>query len=213
MDDPAHQQLFQDAFEHAAIGMSLVALDGRWLRVNPALCEILGYTESEFLSLTFQQLTHPDDLALDLAYVADLLAGRITHYQMEKRYFRKNGETIWACLDVSLIRDPEGTPQLFISQVQDITPRKKAELELKASLRENERLLAELRARTKQIEDVQRTLVRVCAWTKQVFFDGEWITLEEFLGTHLHLRLTHGMSDTAFRELNLPEKKDGDLDL
>jgi PAS domain S-box-containing protein len=213
MSENHHQQLFQDAFHFAAIGMALVGLDGRWLRVNRSVSELLGYTEAELLAGSFQDITHPDDLALDLAYVDDLVQGRITHYQMDKRYFRKDGEIVWVCLDVSLVRDAEGKPQHFISQLMDISARKKAELELTASSRENQRLLEELRERSRQIEEVQRQIVRVCAWTKQVFFDDQWISLEDFLGTYLHLRLTHGMSDTAFRELSLPETKDGETDL
>src|ERR1044071_558097 len=90
----AEDGLFQNAFEHAAIGMALVAPDGKWLRVNRSICEITGYSEEELLQRTFQDITHPDDLDLDLANVKKMLAGKIDTYQMEKRYFHKRGATV-----------------------------------------------------------------------------------------------------------------------
>jgi PAS domain S-box-containing protein len=88
--------LFQNAFEFAAIGMALVSPEGKWLRVNRAICEITGYSETELLERTFQDITHPDDLDLDLdlANVRKMLAGEIKTYQMEKRYFHKNGSIV-----------------------------------------------------------------------------------------------------------------------
>jgi PAS domain S-box-containing protein len=124
---------FQNAFEHAAIGMALVATDGHWLRVNRALCDLIGYSESELLAKTFQDITHPDDLDADLGYVLQTLAGEIRTYQMEKRYFHKDGHMVWILLSVSLVRDAEGNPVHFISQIQDITERKWAKDAVKAS--------------------------------------------------------------------------------
>src|SRR5688500_19623565 len=97
--------LFQNAFEHAAIGMALVAPDGKWLRVNRSVCEITGYSEEELLQGSFQDITHPDDLDLDMANVRRMLAGEIDDYQMEKRYYHKTGAIVWALLSVSLVRD------------------------------------------------------------------------------------------------------------
>ena len=118
---------FSNIFKNASIGMAQVAPDGSWLKVNQALCQMLGYSEEELLQGAFQDLTHPDDLEADLASVRQMLAGAIHTYQMEKRYFRKNGHAIWALLSVSLVRDPEGQPLYFISQIQDITERKQSE--------------------------------------------------------------------------------------
>jgi two-component system cell cycle sensor histidine kinase/response regulator CckA len=125
--DRAH---IDGAFEHAALGIALVAPDGRWLRVNRALCEIVGYSEAELLATTFQAITHPDDMDADLALLNRMLAGEIQTYQMEKRYFHRQGHVIWVLLSVSLSRDADETPRYFISQVQDITERKRAETEL-----------------------------------------------------------------------------------
>src|SRR5215217_4842595 len=121
------EERFRSAYDYAAIGMALVGLDGGWLQANRALCDFTGYTEQELLTTTFQAITHPDDLAIDLSNVRALVAGDILSYQMEKRYFHKNGATIWALLSVSLVRDAEGQPRYFISQIQDITERKQTD--------------------------------------------------------------------------------------
>jgi PAS domain S-box-containing protein len=134
------EEQFRSAFTYAAIGMGLVALDGRWLQVNHALCGIIGYSERELMTKTFQDITHPDDLDSDLAYVGQILSGEIESYQMEKRYFHKLGHEVWVLLSVSLVRDRQGQPLHFISQLQDITPRKQAE----AALAEERNLLRTL---------------------------------------------------------------------
>ncbi|MGD1912938.1 MAG: PAS domain S-box protein [Rivularia sp. (in: cyanobacteria)] len=133
------EELFRLAFKDAAIGMALVAPDGRWLKVNRALCEIVGYSESELLKTTFQEITHPDDLETDLGYVHQMLVGEIRTYQMEKRYFHSSGYIVWILLSVSLVRDKQQQPLYFISQIQDITLRKQAEARLKSLLKELER--------------------------------------------------------------------------
>ncbi|MGC4097628.1 MAG: PAS domain S-box protein [Nitrospira sp.] len=124
------EERFSKAFNGAAIGMSLVAPDGRWLQVNQSLCDIVGYTAEELLATTFQTITHPDDLKTDLAFAQRLLAGDIRTYQMEKRYVHKQGHIVWIVLGVSLVRHSDGTPQYFISQIQDVTERKLAEAKL-----------------------------------------------------------------------------------
>ncbi len=118
---------FRSAFEFAAIGMALVAPDGRFLRVNQALCRIVGYSEEELLRVDFQTITHPDDLDVDLAFVRQMLSGSISYYELEKRYFHKLGQLLWISLSVSVVRDEAGEFQYFISQIQDITARKEAE--------------------------------------------------------------------------------------
>jgi PAS domain S-box-containing protein len=112
---------FSSAFSSATIGKAIVALDGTWLQVNPALCRMLGYSEDELLSLTFQDVTHWADLDDDLTLTRDLLAGEIETYELEKRYFRKDGTVVPALLSVSLVRDGDGTPLRFISEIVDRT--------------------------------------------------------------------------------------------
>ncbi len=118
---------FYHAFEYAAIGKALVRPDGHWLKVNRTLCDLFGYTPEEMISKTWQEITHPDDLAEDEEFVARMLRGEIDHYQLEKRYFRKSGDVLWAQLGVSLVLDEEGLPLYFVSQIQDITERRQAE--------------------------------------------------------------------------------------
>ncbi|MDU2872917.1 MAG: diguanylate cyclase [Pseudomonas aeruginosa] len=120
---------FRGAMEFSAIGMALVSLEGRLFKVNEALCRMLGYSAERLGELSFQEITYVDDLELDLDLVRDLLAGRINSYQMEKRYLRQDGETFWARISVSLVRDEEGVAQYFVTQVEDIDSRKRAELE------------------------------------------------------------------------------------
>ncbi|MBI1172451.1 PAS domain S-box protein [bacterium] len=116
---------FRMAFEHASIGKAIVALDGRWLRLNPAYCSLLGYDEAELLASDFQSVTHPDDLERDLSNVRALLAGEISTYRIDKRYIRADGEIIWVHLAASLVRDPHGQPMYFIAQVADITEQRR----------------------------------------------------------------------------------------
>jgi two-component system cell cycle sensor histidine kinase/response regulator CckA len=129
----ASEARFKGAFAFSPIGMALVAPDGRFLEVNPALCQIVGYSQEELLTKTFQDITHPDDLEPDLAYVRRVLAGEIPSYQMEKRYLHKQGHVVWALLNVSLLRDKAGQPLHFISQIQDVTERLQTEQMLRQS--------------------------------------------------------------------------------
>ncbi|MEG4116974.1 PAS domain S-box protein [Microcoleus sp. N9_B4] len=133
------EEQFRKAFQNASIGKALVSVDGHWVKVNPALCQILGYSSEELLALTFQDITHPDDLELDLIYVHQLLAGTISNYQIEKRYFHKQGNIVWSLLDVSLVQDGQGNPLHFISQIQEITARKESQktLELQSVIMHN----------------------------------------------------------------------------
>ena len=125
------EEQFSGAFEHAAIGMALVALDGHWLKVNHALCELVGYSEQELVSTTFQEVTHPDDRESHVPLARQLLAGEIRAFQIEKRYLHRTGRAISIQLSISLVRDQQGKPLHFISQIQDITARKQAEEALK----------------------------------------------------------------------------------
>lgn len=121
------ERYFRNTFEQAAVGIAHVALDGRWLRVNGKLCEILGYSSDELRTLTFQDITHPADIDTDLAEKQRLIDGEISTCALEKRYLRKDGSTLWANLTVSLHRDGGGAPEYFISVVEDISARKHAE--------------------------------------------------------------------------------------
>ena len=118
------EERFRSTFDAAAIGMALVSLEGRFVQANNALCRIVGYPQAELQQKTFQDITHPDDLEADLAFAQELLAGTRDSYQMEKRYFHKDGHVIWVLLSGSAVRDSTGKALYFIAQIQDITERK-----------------------------------------------------------------------------------------
>lgn len=122
---------FRLAFDHAAIGMAIVSLEGHWMKVNQSLCRLVGYTQDELLKTDFQTITFSEDLDTDLHYVSLLLRNEISNYHMEKRYITKNQNIIWVSLNVSLVRDTDETPLYFIAQIQDIDIRKQAESALK----------------------------------------------------------------------------------
>ena len=118
---------FRGMFENAAVGVALVGIDGRWLEVNQRLCDIVGYSRDELRERTFQDITHPDDLAPDLEGVRSLLSGEKKSYSLDKRYIRKDGGAVWIGLTVALQRDAAGAPNYFISIIRDITRRRAAE--------------------------------------------------------------------------------------
>jgi diguanylate cyclase (GGDEF)-like protein/PAS domain S-box-containing protein len=107
--------------------VAMVSLEGQYLQVNCSLCEILGYTEEELQALTWQEITHPDDLAASSAYARRIVEGEFPRYHLEKRFLLADGHTVWTSLSVSLVRDSEGEPLYFVSQIQDVTERKKFE--------------------------------------------------------------------------------------
>ena len=121
------EERFRRTVENAPVGIAHVTPDGRWLHVNQHLCDITGYTEVELRARTFQEITHPDDLAADLAQVRSMLAGIVDTCRSEKRYLRKDGSVIWVDRFVSCVRTAEGAVNYFISVVQDISERKRAE--------------------------------------------------------------------------------------
>lgn len=118
---------FAATFDQAAVGIAHVTPDGRFLMVNDRFCQIAQRDRGELLRARFQDITHPEDLDLDLKFVAALIAGRIDHYAMEKRYLRERGDAIWVNLTVSLVRQQDGSPDFFVSVIEDISARKEAE--------------------------------------------------------------------------------------
>ena len=127
------EEQFRSTFELAAVGIAHIAPDGHWLRLNRKACEILGYPQEELLKLTFRDVTHPADLATDLAFREKLLAGLLPQYSMEKRYVRKNGSIVWVNLTVSSVRDSEGKVKYLIAVAEDINKRREWQDALKRS--------------------------------------------------------------------------------
>lgn len=118
---------FSGAFQSSGIGMTIVSPEGRYLQVNRTYCDMLGYTAEELSALSFPAITHPDDLAEDYGSIKEMLAGTKLGHTMEKRYIHKEGHEVHAIISSSLVRDAQGTPLYFVTQVQNITDRKIAE--------------------------------------------------------------------------------------
>lgn len=140
MDTSAIQgeQLWRLTMQHSPVGMAIVSTDGHFLAVNDALCDMLGEDSRSLRRSTFQDFTHPGDLAMDLDLVRQTLAGQITSYRIEKRYVRRDGALVWVDLSVTLLRAEDGTPIHFISQLLDITSRRAGEARLEALVEELE---------------------------------------------------------------------------
>lgn len=122
---------FNTAFDDSPIGMDLVDLRGRFVRVNAAYCRMLGYTSEQLVGKHIREITHPDDLPADQQSMREFLAGERRTYQTEKRYLRSDGETVWALLNVTVVTDADGLPLHFFGQVQDITQLRRDEAELR----------------------------------------------------------------------------------
>ncbi|WP_164473535.1 PAS domain S-box protein [Deinococcus psychrotolerans] len=134
---------FRTTFEQAAVGIAHVGLNGRWQSVNDRLCDIVGYSREELLTLSFPEMTHKDDLEEDLEYVDQLRSGNIRTYSMRKRFYRKGGGLVWVNITGSLMRDSNGEAQYFIKVVEDITDIKQAEVALRAARDDLERRVEE----------------------------------------------------------------------
>lgn len=117
------EQRFHAVFDQPAVGVAMTTLDGRWLRANQKMCQIVGYSLDELLSKRFQDITHLQDLEANMAYVRQVLAGEEKTFSMEKRYFRKNGSLVWVHLSCSIILRPDGSPDYFIALIEDISER------------------------------------------------------------------------------------------
>jgi len=177
--------------------MALLAVDGRFLRVNASLAELLGYTEEELLALDFQRLTHPDDLAAMLANLGQLIRGEVESFQLEKRCRHREGHYLSVFHVVTLAREIDHRPRFFVDQVIDITPLRQAEQRAVAEAGAKQRLYEELARSNAEIHQLQTQLLTICAWTKRIRAGEQWQTIEDFLTTRLRFKVTHGISDEA----------------
>jgi PAS domain S-box-containing protein len=132
------EERFRATFDVAAVGLAHVDLDGRWIRVNDGLCGILGYSREELLGMRFADVTHPDDIAVDLALSAQLVDGTRDSYTLEKRYLRADGSIVWAELQASVVRDAAGSARYFVAAIRDVTQRREAESTIRRQLAEIE---------------------------------------------------------------------------
>ncbi len=122
--------LMEQSFGSSPIGMALIDINGKFLRVNRVLCDMFGYTENELLDHDWRQFTHPDDINIDKGLILQLLHGEIERYEIHKRYYHRDTRLVWLQINVSLVRDIHGDPVNFVTQIQDITQRLLAEAQL-----------------------------------------------------------------------------------
>ena len=123
----ARESMFREAMAASALGMALISIDGQLLKVNRALCDMLGYTEWELSNLLWPQLLHPDDVAADVNLQQLLLSNRQNSYRLEARYLCKNDKPLWVLIVVSMVRDDRGLPHYFVLQVENIDSRRHSE--------------------------------------------------------------------------------------
>jgi len=149
------EERFRTTFENAGVGMALVDMQGHPVKSNPALLQMLGYTEEELSRMACTEFTHPDHRELNWALYSELAAGKSDKYEIETRYLKKGGGVIWGLLTVSLVKDPHGRPMYAIGMVEDITARKQAQVELHRSFAQ----LRALAARLQSVREEERKRV------------------------------------------------------
>ena len=154
------EQRFRATFNQAAVGIAHASLKGEFLRINQKYCDLLGYTQEEMLTRTFEDITHPDDEDVDFPQITQLLAGKIQMYSMEKRYIARSGAFIWVNLTVSLRRSSLGIPKYFIAVVQDISNKKQAEEALRRSEGELRTKNQQLQQTLHQLKQTQAQLIQ-----------------------------------------------------
>lgn len=180
------EERFRKLFYDAPIGMVLVGLDHRIVDTNDAFCKMLGYSPEELTQMTFVEITHPDDIEIDLSFVEQAIRGEITHYQIEKRYIKKNQDAIWVSLTSTVIRDYSGEVRYGLGMIEDVTERKRSEAERKqveATLLQNEALFRGVFESNLmgilfwhidgQIIDVNDALVRMLGYSREELISGQ----------------------------------------
>lgn len=139
-----NERRFQATFENAAVGIAHLSPSGKWLRFNDRVAQLLGYSRQELEQLSFQDVSHPDDVDPDATLAEQLLRKEIPCYQLQQRYLKKSGATIWVNRTVSLVRDPADRPLFFVAVIEDISERKAAEDALREADRQKDEFLAML---------------------------------------------------------------------
>ena len=152
---------FQGYFEMGSLGMCVTSVEKGWLAVNERLCQMLGYTKAELSKFAWAELTHPDDLGVDLQFFEEVMAGKRERYELDKRFIRKDGSVVYTTLSVACQRKPDGTVNHFLASLLDITERKQAEAALQSALREKIGLLNEVHHRVKNNLQVITSLLRL----------------------------------------------------
>ena len=201
-------ELARDTFFQLPLALHFVAgFDGHFKKLSATWTEVLGYPLEHLLSVPYMEFVHPDDRERTANAAQQLSVGQHV-FLFENRYRHRDGSYRW------LLWVAVSTPdqQTINGVALDYTAKKETELELADTLRKMETLMGELKASHSTIETLREGLVTVCAWTKRIQFEGRWMTIDEFLKDHLHLKLTHGISNEAADQLvaslNFPNHPD-----
>ncbi len=149
------EERFRTAFENANVGVCLISTDGDILKVNGAMCQMFGYSHQELEQMNINSIAHPDDLEISPTFIKNAISGETNQANFDKRYIQKQGHVIWGHVSISLVRDTQGEPLYFISHVQDITARKRAEEEIQKLNQELEQRVCD---RTAQLETANKEL-------------------------------------------------------
>jgi PAS domain S-box-containing protein len=193
------EERFQSAFEHAGVSMALTDLNGRFLQVNSALCDFLGYESSELLATNFQAITHPDDLPKNLSSLQSMVDGTLKLYQTEKRYRHKEGHEVWGALTVSPVLNVNGKAGYFVVQIQDISRRKQA---LQALGEQETQLQLILDSTVEAIYGLD--LKGNCTFSNRACLKlSGYQHPSDLLGKHMHSLLHHSCADGS----PLPEER------
>lgn len=184
------EQRFQSAFEHAGVGMAIVGPTGKWLQVNSALCDFLGYSSRELLTMDFQAVTHPIDLSPSLTSLQRFHDGALKIHQTEKRYRHKQGKTVWGMLTVSPVFNAEGKPAYFVTQIQDISEQKQV---LQALHQREAQLQLVLDSTEEAILGMD--LKGNCTFSNRACLKLLGYHASELLGKNLHSLLHHTSAD------------------
>ena len=195
------EDLYRATFNSAAVGIAHVDLAGRWLRFNDAVCSITGYSRDELASLTFADITHPDDIETDWSLARRLAAGELPHYNLEKRYIQKSGAIVWVNLTVSLLRDGSGRLRHYISFIEDITRRKQAEADVRERDERLHGTIESISDAFMQLDSEWKFSYVNAAWERISGFSREqaigktqWELMPALLGTNLEEELRRAMS-------------------
>ncbi|RAP75772.1 PAS domain S-box protein [Paenibacillus montanisoli] len=211
-------ELFTSAFNYAPIGMALVSTEGKWLQVNSSLCQMIGYSEPELHGMTFQDITHPDDVIASKDVMNQFLDGKLDVYRLEKRYIHKNGFIVWVSLVLSIMRDEHMQPCCLIAQIKDISESKLAEKELKAKTTQLESFIQHnadaiwMICREETILEVNPAFEKLFGWTADEVKGKQLPIIPDFLKDSMSQ--IHGLikaGETVIGLETIRQHKDGRL--
>ena len=200
------EEMQRAIFDHAGVGIAVSGVDGSLLDVNRKFCEILGYSQQELQGMSAFDFAHADDVAATRADVGKLLSGEVAEYARERRYLRKDGKLIWSLTSVTLLRDLDGNPYRFISAIEDITQRKRAE----EALREESFILELLNqtgaaiASQLDLEALAQTVTDAATQLCQAQFGALFYNVTGEEGESFLLYALSGAPRSAFEKFGLP---------